>query len=452
MKLFNHKLELRAIKSICDSERKYKNKLLAVLQEEHFHSPPSVEAIKRIKTLVRSSGEIPGYVELCTDPVMSEDTRKILSKFEVDPISSTKRMTEMVKQIHQYYQMRKLYFLSEQINEALLKDKIDIEELLEKAANEVTRARVKSDANQPIFHIGTGNNSTSLIKDMLNDDKVEYLPTGFNNFDQRSAGVFYGGLMLIGGTSGGGKSALVINLLKNFTKGAESVAYVPLEMTEHESSARLMSDLSKVPISKILQKKLASGEKKAIKKAYKKYVEEMKKLGNRFTIYSPEEDMSAEEILLMLKPYNHKVIVIDYISLLKGVDDENSWQQLGKVARMCKIYAKNNNMIIVLLVQINDEGKIRYSKAVVEHANLAWFFVATDETKEAGILNIKQVKARNQPMYDFQLAFDASTMSITDVDGSYSAPTPEDKDESSDDKPMDDLNNRRKKKREKEDS
>lgn len=240
-------------------------------------------------------------------------------------------------------------------------------------------------------------------------------------------------------------SQLAIQLCKNMSEYAESVAYVPLEMTEHESSARLMSNLSKVPMSKILQKKLAPGEKKAIKKSYMDYVTSLKKSGNRFTIFSPEEDLTAEEILLLLKPYNHKVIVIDYISLLKGVDGEDSWQQLGKVARMCKIYAKNNNVIIILLVQINKEGEVRYSKALVEHANNALFFVATDETREAGVLNIKQVKSRNQAMFDFQLANDPETMTISDIDSSYSNRSQENTDDADDDGELQDLSERKRK-------
>ena len=175
MKLFNHKLELRAIKSICDANRKYKNKLLAVLQEEHFYSPPALEARKRIGVLVRTTSDIPSYADLCTDPVISDETRKMLSKFEVEPISSTKKMASMIEHMHKYYQMRKLYFLSEKINEALLKDKVDIDALLEDASDDVNKARVKSDANQPIFHMGAGNNSTSVVKELLNDDKVEYI-------------------------------------------------------------------------------------------------------------------------------------------------------------------------------------------------------------------------------------------------------------------------------------
>lgn len=257
MKLFNHKLELTAIKSICDSPRKYKNKLLAVLQDEHFYSPPAIEARKRIGVLVRSSGDIPNYVELCTDPVISEDTRKILAKFEVDCVSSTKRMVSMIEHMHKYYQMRKLYFLSERINEALLKEKVDIDDLLEATSNDVTKARVKSDANQPIFHLGTGNNSTSLIKDLLNDDKVEFIPTGFKAFDERNGGFFSGSLVLVGGNSGAGKCLVgdskvllsdgcteridtlwenLIGIEVPYLNGTAKILNTPLDLRKHDGS------------------------------------------------------------------------------------------------------------------------------------------------------------------------------------------------------------------------
>lgn len=213
-------------------------------------------------------------------------------------------------------------------------------------------------------------------------------------------------------------SSLAIQLLKNFCDNSESCLYVPLEMTEKESTARLLSNLSKVPISNILQKKMSKSEKLKIKKAAKEFHKKLHKQKNSYSILSPEQDMSAEEILLMTHPYDYRVILIDYISLLKDVDGEDQWRQLAAVARLCKVYAKTHNKIVVLLVQVNDDGYIRYSKGVEEHANNAFYFVANKETREAGLLNITQKKARNQAMFDFQLAFQPETMTITDVSDS----------------------------------
>lgn len=416
MKLFNQDLEFTAIRSMCESPSKYKNKLVAVLQLEHFHNPTALEAATRIKTLVRTSGECPTWQDLCTDPVLRENSRKLLAKVPDRKVESDKNMAFLVKRLNSFYQLRKLYYLSEKINESLLKDKVDIDQLLEFSTDAIAKARARNDSNTPIYHIGRGNNSVGLLKHMLDGQAKEYVPTGFDAFDSTNGGIMYGSLMLIGGSTGGGKSSLAIALLKNMALHAESVAYVPLEMTEDETMMRLASNLSSVPLSKIIQKKVTKDERAKIIQSFRDYNAKLAKNDSRYTIFSPEEDMTADEILMMLKPYNHRVILIDYISLLKGVDGDDAWQQLGKVARMCKIYAKNNNCIIILLVQISEEGKIRYSKAVQEHANNAWFFVATDASRDAGVMDIKQTKARNQSMFPFQLAFDPSVMQITDVD------------------------------------
>ena len=192
--------------------------------------------------------------------------------------------------------------------------------------------------------------------------------------------------------------------------------YVPLEMTEIESLARISANVSGMDITKILLKKLTNNERKKIFKSMMDYAQELKKNETRYTIFSPPEDMTAEEILLTLKPYGYRVVIIDYISLLKGVDSDDAWQQLGKVARFCKIWAKNNNMIVVLLAQVNQDGMLRYAKAIGEHANNFWSFVVTEETREQGILPVKQMKARNQQMFNFELALKPEFMRVYDVD------------------------------------
>jgi hypothetical protein len=102
--------------------------------------------------------------------------------------------------------------------------------------------------------------------------------------------------------------------------------------------------------------------------------------------------------------------------LLKGVDGDDAWQKLGAVARYCKVYAESKNIIVVLLCQVSDDGKIRYAQAIKEHANYAWIFVSTKTTRENEILNIEQLKARNGRMFDFSLRARLDVMRITDLE------------------------------------
>lgn len=415
-KLYSYKEEVRALKSMCEASTKLKAKLISRLDVEHFYSTAGKEAAARIKALIRKEGEIPSWSEICVDPVISEVSRTTLSKSKEEIYQNEKEAIRGFRILTKYYKMRKLYFMSEKLNEKLLKENLDVDELMDFASTEINKARVQPSENVPIYHLGKGSNSSAIFRKILSNEKPDLVPTGFRAFDRINGGFMYGSLVLLGGSTGGGKSTMGIQMLKNMATYAESVAYVPLEMTEEESFMRLSANLARIPLTKIVNKNLTKNEKKKIWSSVKEYDAKVKKSGCRYTVFSPEIDMTVDEILITLKPYGHRVVLIDYISLLKGVDGEDAWQQLGKVARFCKIYAKNNNMIIILLVQVNDDGQIRYSKAVVEHANNAFFWVTTDESRENGIIQIKQKKARNQQMFDFQLKFQPEFMSFTDID------------------------------------
>ncbi len=379
MKLFNTHSELRALKTICDGDQKYGGRLLALLSDDHFYYEPAKAAIHRIRVLVKSTGNMPSYSDLCADPTIDEDYRKLLVKSKESSIKSSSLMQGLLDTLNKYHKLRSLYFMSESMFNKLQKEKVDIESALEDVTNTVTQLRVKSDISQSIYHTGINNNSTSLVKNLLSKCKPNYVPTGFSAFDTRNGGIMYGSLFVIGGSTGGGKSTLALNLLKNMSLAGEDVAYVPLEMTSEESMARLISTLSQVPLIKIIKKQLTDNERKKIISSYKQYIDKLKKLECRYTIFSPEEDMTAEDILMILKPYGYRVIIIDYIGLLKGVDGDDSWQQLGKVARFCKIWAKNNNMVVVLLAQVSEEGKIRYARSIAEHCVTGDTLIDTDK-------------------------------------------------------------------------
>jgi replicative DNA helicase len=199
---------------------------------------------------------------------------------------------------------------------------------------------------------------------------------------------------------------------------AEDIAVVSLEMTASEMLSRVIANRSKLDVGKVIQHKLTSAEKSLAKKKYLRMVNTLKESGTRFTVYSPEEDVGIQEVLFLLKPYGYKVIVIDYISLLKDSDTDENWRALGKVARFAKRFASANNIIVVLLCQVGEEGRVRYSGAITEHASNAWLWTCDEKARESGIITVEQPKARNQNPFSFHIRVDFSTMSIYDVDES----------------------------------
>ncbi|QJT70865.1 DNA helicase [Vibrio phage vB_VcorM_GR7B] len=415
MLLSDKTAEMRALMTICNGDKKLQSRLLGSVDPTFFHDETTHEALSRVLSVVRNKGNIPTIEDLCSDPTLSEDTREELLDAKKKPIKNLESLDSCVSSLVQFRRARLLFENAQTTIDTMQEDKVDVDALLDSNADYVSKARSTMAVTKDILRIGKGSNANKVVKKLLDNKKPDVVPTGFNAFDDINGGLFPGSLFIVAATSGGGKSTMAGQLAVNFTRRGHSTCMVPLEMTEEEMMARVIANVSGIDVRKFLLGKLSKGEKKKADKCFKKYEKEIARVDAGYDIFEPEEDMSAEEILMMLKPYGHKVIIIDYISLLKGVDGDDSWQQLGKVARFCKIWAKNNNAIVILLAQLSDEGSIRYSRAIVEHANNAWFWTMTDEDKEKGIAEIRQAKARNHSPHPFPLQVEFASMRFMDV-------------------------------------
>lgn len=427
MKLVSTQTELTVLRNLCGKDLSISGTLLSGVDESYFHNSFVKEAYQRITTHVKKNGELPTWRELCEDPALSEKVRLKLKDIDVERIRTPKEATNAVVLLNKYRQLRGLYELSEFSVDRLRKKKVDPTELLDKMADQIVALRQSRSTENEALVFGKGNNSMQFIKDMMTAETVDYLPTGFKTFDDENNGFGFGNLVLIAGSTGGGKSTLSAQLGYNWAAMGEDVTFVPLEMSKKEMASRLMANASGIDVQKILFGKMSENEKLKYWKAYKKFVVSKKKTGGTFRIFKPTTDMTIEEIMASIYPYGSRVVIIDYISLLKGVDGDDAWQKLGAVARYCKIYAEAHNMIIVLLAQLSEEGIVRYARSLVEHANYAWTFVATNATREQEIINVEQKKARNGRLFPFTLRSQMATMRVRDLE-------PEEKDELEDSK------------------
>lgn len=419
MKLYDAKLELKALRTICESPAKIKYQTFAQLNETHFYSEAAKESYARISKLARKTAEIPEYESIIHDPVVSETTRAVLKK--IKPVSlSDKGVTKLITTLDKYRKARELYYLSEAINNSLVEDKVDIDNLIDFATEKLSRARSASNRSQEMFHSGAGNNTSKLVKEMLNKKEPDLVPTGFNTFDQRNGGIAYGSLFTIAGKTGAGKTSLALQLSRNMADiGREDVFYVPLEMDEQECFERVLSNLSGTPLEVIKRAKLTERQKNKIWKAYKKWVKELKRDKTRWSIFSPYDGITLEEALFTVQPFKPRVVVIDYLTLLKMPGRKDQWQELSEAAWLGKTWAKKTHGICIMLAQLGDDDKIRYSKAVAEHSNNTWAFGATKESRENKVMEITQIKARNQYLFDFTLGYTDDTYRVFDIDQTH---------------------------------
>ncbi len=407
---------MAALRGCCAKNKVVGGTLLAGLDTDYFHYSFTKDAYKKLLDSTRKNGEPPKWRDLVEEPSLDQDVRRKLKEASAERIESVTEARATLKTLNKYRQLRGLYQMSEDTVTALRKSSVDIDSLIEKKSQELIQLRQSKTDTESIITFGKGNNAGKIVKSLLSEETVNFVPTGFSDFDKENGGIFFGSLVTVGATTGGGKSATASQLAINWAELGERVCIVPLEMTKLEMTARIMANASKIDVRKILLKKLSEDEKTKYLRAYRKMALRFKKAGGSYSIFKPQQDMTIEEIMASVHTLDPSIIIVDYISLLKGVDGDDAWQKLGAVARFCKIYAESHNKIVVLLCQVSDEGKIRYARAIAEHSNTCWIFVSTKATRENEIINVEQIKARNGRLFDFTLSAKLDVMRIGDLD------------------------------------
>lgn len=419
-KIVSPKAELAVLRGMCHRDAKVSGTLLGSVDSTYFYSPESLEIYEAIMRNMGATGKSPSYRLMLEDPELSEEARDHF-RDSTTAVQSTAEARKAASILNKYRQKRGLYNLAADIGQNLKKSKLDVDELLHRAATAVNVIRAKKASDDDFVHFGKNNSSKKIVQDILYGDRSEnIIPTGIKSFDSVSGGFARGALVTIAANSGGGKSIVSSALAVKMVTRGYKVLLVPLEMSKEEMTCRIMANVTKTDFSDLWLQRLSTGDRERVEEKFTRWIKKCKKKGGRYTLFKPKEDLTIEETYASINAYDVDVCIIDYISLLKGVDGDDQAKALGRVARYGKINAENTKRVNILVCQLNDEGKIKYSRAITEHSANSWVFMATKESKETGVTKVEQPKSRNSLSFPFMIRIDYSQMRVYSVDQSES--------------------------------
>ncbi len=419
VKIVSPRAELAVLRGMTHKKKNIAGLLLSSVDETYFDAEESREIYRALKAHMGRTGESPTFRLMIEDPELSSHAREYFrdSQATVDSVESAQKA---VKILNRYRQLRGLYELGLAIDSTLQGNSVlEMENVLDDVAVRVSNIRASKQVKNAFMHFGKNNSSLELVKDLLyNEDNEDTIPTGIKAFDDQSGGLMRGSLVTIGANSGGGKSLMAVQLAINMAVRGYKVVVVPLEMSKVEMTARIIANVSGIDVTKILQRRLATGEKDLAFKRYASWVKRVKSKGGRLTVYKPEEDVSIEDVFAAISTFECDVAIVDYISLLAGTDGDDSWQKLGAVARVGKVNAEKTQRVNILLCQVSDEGKIRYARSISEHSTNSFVWVAAKEEreKEVGRVRVEQPKARNSRSFPFEIGLAWGSMKTVSVE------------------------------------
>ena len=190
------------------------------------------------------------------------------------------------------------------------------------------------------------------MKDVPPDHLIG-MSTGFERLDEVLGGLVEGTLVTIGGRTGMGKTAFAFNLLRNLSIEKKiSTLYISLESTELLCTNMLIACTLNIKYRGLLSSQLVVEEWEKIDKELSRIANAPVYLDTKSTYTIDDICKTVEE---SVQEHQVKVVFIDYLQLIfaKTGFTENRYLELNYITRRLKALAKEFNITIVLLSQLN---------------------------------------------------------------------------------------------------
>jgi RecA/RadA recombinase len=396
--------EVKAIMTLIGFHDKPRAYLAAFLRPDHFSDPRTVAMYTRIMAMVKSRNEMPTFETMQHDTLLSDEARELLDSSAYPP-AKTEGDAE---QLHFALEtMRKSRVIMEGLGAAfdyMGQDNIDPEDAFPILEKMLLDAR--TDQSDETLECGADGNFIEATLALLRRKKPDTIPTGFHEYDADAGGLPRGGLTTLAASSGGGKSTMAVQIGVNAVRAGYNAAIVTLEMSKDQTTGRLDSHLSGVDYGAINRAALTNMQKDVINREAGKWQAECEKLGKRLSIFHRSR-ATLSEIALEMRSLNYDLIIIDYINLLteeEGANkNSNDAKILGDMAKEAKIQSRMGKAAWVMLAQLNEQGDVKYSKAIKEHSDVMLTWVYGDAEKESHLVEIFIAKSRHGRSFKFPL-------------------------------------------------
>lgn len=326
---------------------------------------------------------------------------------------------------------------------AVLKEKTKIRQLINagqeliKLAKEDMELEKKLNIAQEIFNAFENRNYANIksmkeiVMDTLkileerykNKGQTVGLDTGFVDLNNATGGLRNGELITIAGRPAMGKSAFALDIAMNVASKGNTVLYFSLEMSKEQLGERAFIQWGTKPYIDGYQLRtgLISDE------TWKKIGIQVAQLAKLPLYICDDTDLNIYQLRSICrdfkKTHDLKLVIVDYLQLMEGGNDssyENRQNEIAKISRNLKKLARELNIPVIALSQLNREvekrqnkrpmlSDLRESGSIEQDSDMVWLLYRDEyyhpDTKEAGVAEVIIAKQRSGPTGTIKLAF-----------------------------------------------
>jgi len=234
------------------------------------------------------------------------------------------------------------------------------------------------------------------------------IPTGITNFDIATGGLKGGQMITIAAETGGGKTTLAANIVSHAcVRHDHGVALFTMEMDQDEIFDMLISMNYDVNRNAFNHGGFTEGEKVSMGRG-------MMELAQKPLWICDEAIITPEQIrarcVQLKREEKIALVVVDYLQFVtaSGAFKDNREQQVAAISRSFRALAKELRLPVIVLSQLNDDGRIRESRVIAHDSHIV--LIVQDDGEN---FVVKIQKGRSIPKADYLMRYDRQFCRLT---------------------------------------
>jgi replicative DNA helicase len=401
------------------------NSVIEILETSDFYS----EAHRKIFSAVVELSEKSEPSDLITLSNLLRDKKQLddiggvayLASL-VDNVPSAAHIAHYSRIVKEKSIMRRLIAVSTEILNKSYESSSNVNDVLDDAENAIFQ--ISENKIKPSFFP-----LKELIKDSFKSIERLYekkalitgVPTGYDDLDQLTSGLQKSDLIIIAGRPSMGKTALAINIAQNASiKAGIPVAIFSLEMSREQLALRMLASEARVDSQRLRKGFLGETD-------WPKLTTAAGTLSDAAIFIDDTPGISALEMKAKTRRLKAEhglgLVVLDYLQLMRGRESlMQREQEISEISRSLKALAKELNVPVVALSQLNRQvesrtdkrpqmADLRESGAIEQDADVILFiyrdevYNKSEDNPEKGLAEIIVGKQRNGPIGRVKLSF-----------------------------------------------
>ncbi len=348
--LYNLAFERSILSSIIFEPSQF-DELSTALKKDDFYLPAHQDIFGAMMTLLQKDEPIDEeFIKKELIKMKKFDEQVMLEILSANPISNTRAY---VNEIKDKSLKRHLLTLTTEIKRVTVEEELpsaEVVDIVEKKLYEITQDNQTSDfKDSPTMTYDT----MEYIKEMKarGNSVLVGVDTGFNELNKMTTGFGKGDLVIIAARPAMGKTSFILNTVNSLINQGKGVAFFSLEMPAEQLMLRLLSIQTSIPLQKLRVGDMNDDQWSSLTAA-------IDKMNTAKLFVDDQGSININQLRSKLRKLKNQhpeieIAVIDYLQIMQGIGTQDRHLQVSEISRGLKMLARELEMPIVALSQLN---------------------------------------------------------------------------------------------------